>query len=123
MVALRGLAVSYERGTPADPRPYQRRTLQQNSEAGSSKDHQQPDLNYPGSRKGRFPLNGDPHRVTVQGKLMEGSTGVNSSRLVAGGCQHRPRCRGVLGASQHPPSRGGGGAPTCLLEKPVEKQS
>ena len=27
---------------------------------------------YPGSRKGRFPLNGDPHRVTVQGKSIEG---------------------------------------------------
>ena len=30
-------------------------------------------------------MNGDPHRVTVQGKSIEGRNGLNSSLLVAGG--------------------------------------
>ena len=34
-------------------------------------------------------MNGDPHRVTVQGESVEGSTRVNSSLLVAGGV-YRP---------------------------------
>ena len=42
---------------------------------------------YSGSRKGRFPFNGHPWGVTVQGKSIEGWNGINSSPLVAGGWQ------------------------------------
>ena len=82
MVVLGRVAVSYERGTPVAP-------LAPHGEA--SPGHQQPDVNYPGSRKRRFPLNGDPRRVTVQGKSFKAETGkIVHFWLLVGGRRLKP---------------------------------